>query len=110
MVGTNSGDVGGAVAPLSNGNYVVDSPFWNGLRGAVTWGNGSTGITGTISDANSLVGSNAYDVVGESVTPLSNGNYLVVSSGWNGGRGAVTWCNGSTGIKGMVSDGTSLVG
>ena len=54
----------GIVTALSNGNYVVDSPYWNGDRGAVTWGNGSTGISGTISAANSLVGSNPGDEVG----------------------------------------------
>ena len=52
------------VTPLSNGNYVVESPYWNGNRGAATWGNGSTGISGTISAANSLVGSNPGDGVG----------------------------------------------
>ena len=50
---------------MSNGNYVVGSPDWNSNRGAATWGNGSTGISGTISAANSLVGSNPGDLVGE---------------------------------------------
>ena len=53
---------------LSNGNYVVRSPDWdNGAAadaGAVTWGSGTTGITGTVSAANSLVGSTAGDQVG----------------------------------------------
>ena len=86
---------------MSNGNYVVDSRFWNGSRGAVTWGNGSTGVSGTVSAANSLVGSNPGDYVGGvMVTPLSNGNYVVESPNWNGNRGAATWGNGSTGISG----------
>jgi hypothetical protein len=120
LVGSNSGDeVGGyfgtALTPLSNGNYVVDSPNWNGRRGAVTWENGSTAVTGIVSEANSLVGSSTGDQVGSSlfgigVVPLSNGNYLVESPSWNDGRGAVTWGNGSTGISGTVSAANSLVG
>ena len=97
LVGTteppsNVSYVGIGVTTLSNGNYVVDSPGWNGV-GAATWGNGSTGISGTISSANSLVGINPFDLTGNygSVTPLSNGNYVVSS-----GRGA-TWANGTSG-------------
>jgi hypothetical protein len=100
------------ITALSNGNYVVASPAWNGKRGAATWGNGSTGTNGTISDANSLVGNSPGDEVGGtsiySVVPLSNGNYVVISA--NGGRGAVTWGNGNTGVSGTMSAGNSLVG
>ena len=46
---------------LSNGNYVVSSQDWdNGAilnAGAVTWGDGTSGITGTVTVTNSLVGS-----------------------------------------------------
>jgi hypothetical protein len=89
------------VTALSNGNYVVVSPFWNNKAGAATWGNGSTGIIGLVSAVNSLVGSTG-DQVGDAVTALSNGNYFVTSPLWNGGRGAATWGNGS--------DGTTLDG
>jgi hypothetical protein len=123
LVGTNPfinldhpGDrVGQGVTALSNGNYVVAVPRWNGNMGAATWGNGSTGVTGTISAANSLVGSNPGDYVGgnffgdSGVRALTNGNYVVVSPSWHGG-GAVTWGNGSTGVTGTVSDANSLVG
>src|SRR5260370_908667 len=65
------------VTPLSNGNYVVGSPDWNGYRGAATWGSGTAGISGTIDASNSLVGSNADDQVGyHGVTALSNSNYV----------------------------------
>jgi hypothetical protein len=110
LVGSNLNDqVGLGITPLSNGNYVVASPFWNGSRGAATWGDGSTGVSGTISDTNSLIGNNPNDGVGNPLG-LSNGNYVVRSSAWNGGRGAVTWGSGSMGVSGTVSDANSLVG
>jgi hypothetical protein len=104
---------------LSNGNYLVRSTFWNGARGAVTWGSGTVGISGPVSDANSLVGSNPGDEVGGgfaigAVMPLSNGNYLVWSRYWNGGRGAVTWGDGTTGQtldgRRLITPQNSLVG
>jgi hypothetical protein len=111
LVGTNSGDrVGDAVTALTNGNYVIESVFWNANRGAVTWGNGNTGVTGTISSANSLVGTDPGDGVGFDIARLSNGNYVVESRGWNGNRGAATWANGTTGITGTISSANSLVG
>jgi hypothetical protein len=134
LVGSHPGDlVGGGVqyypqSPgysdvtlLSNGNYLVESPYWNGNRGAVTWGNGVTGVSGTVSDANSLVGSNPNDQVGAvgvypvgnlvtDLTLLGNGDYVVASPQWNDGRGAVTWGNGSTGVSGIVSEANSLIG
>ncbi|MFN8440811.1 MAG: hypothetical protein U0175_08585 [Caldilineaceae bacterium] len=62
--------------------------------GAVTWGDGTTGIIGVVSSNNSLVGSKSDDHVGE-VTALSNGNYVVSSVWWDNGSatdaGAVTW-------------------
>jgi hypothetical protein len=129
LVGSTPGDYVGAsfnpgaaltggVTPLRNGNYLVPSPNWNSQRGAVTWGNGSTGLSGTVSDANSLVGSNPNDKVGfgssafggDGIALLSNGSYVVRSGYWNGQRGAVTWGNGSTGTSGTVSEANSLVG
>jgi hypothetical protein len=74
----------GGVTALSNGNYVVLSSNWrNGAAshaGAVTWGSGTSGVTGVVSDANSLVGTTNYDQVGDGgVTALSNGSYVVRS-------------------------------
>src|SRR5207249_9471399 len=95
----------GGVTPLRNDNYVVVRRNWNSRRGAVTWANGNTGITGIVSDVNSLVGTSVGDAVGAlGVTALSNGNYLVSSMFWNGNSGAVTCGNGNTGITGTVSD------
>jgi len=107
------------ITALTNGNYVVASGYWdNGSivdAGAATWGNGSTGISGTISSTNSLIGSTANDGVGNfGITTLTNGNYVVSSYYWDNGTiadaGAVTWGNGSTGISGIVSTINSLTG
>jgi hypothetical protein len=121
LIGSTASDrVGGSdISTLSNGNYVVRSPNWdNGSvvnAGAVTWGSGTTGITGVVSSSNSLVGSTTEDRVGSSgITTLTNGNYVVRSSGWNNGStlvaGAVTWGNGLGGTVGAVSSSNSLVG
>ena len=113
LVGSSFGYTASNVAALTNGNYVVCSPSWNSV-GAATWGNGTTGITGAISAANSLVGSTNGDAVGGRVTVLTNGNYVVQSEYWSNGAatsaGAATWGNGTTGITGAVSAANSLVG
>lgn len=121
LVGTSSSDQLGSagVTALSNGNYVVSSPNWtNGSlygAGAVTFGNGTSGVSGNISASNSLIGSSDYDQVGNAgVIALPNGNYVVCSSYWNNGSvhyaGAVTFGNGLTGISGVISSSNSLVG
>jgi len=120
LVGSTTWDLLDAgVTALSNGNYVVWSPYWhNGAvtsAGAVTWCSGSTGRTGAVSAASSLIGSTANDVVGSNgVTALSNGNYVVCSPAWDNGTitnaGAATWCSGLTGRTGAVSAANSLVG
>src|SRR5579885_1600592 len=79
-----------SVYVLSNGNYVVTNPTWNDRRGAAAWASGATGISGAMSEENSLVGSTAGDYVGQLITVLGNGNYVVGSRHWNGARGAAT--------------------
>ena len=117
---TGLGDAPTATA-LTNGNYVVDSPNWNGGVGAVTWGSGTTGVGGTVSAANSLVGTTVFDHVGGAggsagggITALANGNYVVDSPTWGStgstGIGAVTWGNGAKGTSGVVSAANSIVG
>jgi len=121
LVGSTASDQVGSsgVTPLTNGNYVVRSSFWdNGAItnvGAVTWGNGTTGVSGAVSAANSLVGSSTFDEVGNGgLTALTNGNYVVRSSFWSNGAisgaGAATWGSGTTGVSGTVSAANSLVG
>jgi hypothetical protein len=104
------GPVGDGVVALTNGNYVVVSPDWDGRHGAVTWGDGTQGVTGAVDGGNSLIGSNPGDQVGLGVTALANGNYVVLSQFWNGNRGAATWGDGTRGVTGPVSASNSLVG
>jgi filamentous hemagglutinin family protein len=123
LTGSNANDYVGlyGITALTNGNYMVSSPNWDNYTGAATWGNGTTGISGIVSSANSLIGA------GNSITALSNGNYVVSSPGWKNTQvpntsalpydpwvgvnaGAVTWGNGTTGISGAISSTNSLVG
>jgi len=108
-----------SITALTNGNYVVDSGYWlNGSvtqAGAVTWGNGTTGITGVVSVTNSLVGTQMDDEVGlAGVTALTNGGYVVASShwanGWSAAAGALTWAHSPTATTGVVTAKNSLVG
>ena len=113
-----------SINPLKNGNYVVDSPYWDSPAttdaGAVTWGNGLGGTVGTISAANSLIGSMKYDFAkadntgSNVITALTNGNYVVSSPGWDRGTatnaGAVTFGNGLGGTVGEINVTNSLVG
>jgi hypothetical protein len=96
LVGSNpddqvgGGNYAGGVVPLSNSDYVIESPFWNHVRGAATWGNAITGISGTVSDANSLVGGSPGDYVGGSVTlsgRIGEGVAEVVRNGLQSIRG-----------------------
>jgi len=112
--GSNVDDeVGYGITALSNGNYVVCSPYWNNNAGAATWFDGTAATSGSLSAANSLVGSNAGDYVCQGAVALSNGNYVVTSPAWNTSTGAATFGNGSTavrGVKGTISSANSLVG
>jgi len=113
LTGSQANDsVGGSsLIALSNGNFIVVSSNWNAGRGAATFVNGTTGLTGTVSSSNSLVGATPGDNVGGNyVYILQNNNYIVFSSSWNTGFGAATFGSGTTGISGLVSSSNSLVG
>jgi len=118
LIGSGASDgVGYSIVPLTTGHYVVSSPHWDGAglvdRGAVTWGNGLQGITGTVSTTNSLVGSSANDQVGE-VTALSDGAFVTISPFWDDGgavdMGAATWVDGQGPVSGVVTTTNSLIG
>ena len=111
LTGIYAGDkVGTNVAALTNGNFVISESTFDGGMGAATFASGSVGINGAVSAANSLVGSTTGDNVGLQVTALTNGNYVVGSSNWNGGKGAATWASGSLGLTGTVSSSNSFIG
>ena len=116
LVGATPGDfVGASATALANGDYVVGSPHWNGDVGAITWGDGTKGSKGTVSLANSLVGSAPNDFVGfGSVAALPNGDYAVASPYWSNGAvvqvGAVTWVRGSGAMAAVVGTGNSIIG
>ena len=120
LVGTSANDRVGLsrLEVLPNGNFVLESRNWdNGSEvdaGAVTFVNGTTGITGEVSAMNSLVGSFNGRSGWVSVRVLSDGNYVVVSTSWDNGEiadaGAVTFGDGTVGVVGVVSASNSLVG
>jgi hypothetical protein len=110
-----------------NTNLLISSPNWNGGMSAVTWMNSSTGqlsdssYAGVVSSNNSVLGSATGDAIGTNLrflntTGTSGSNWLIWSKSWGGGKGAVTWMNGSTGTLtdgsygGAVSAMNSLVG
>src|SRR5262249_50285897 len=106
LVGTQSDDsVGNGIYALTTGDYVVASNLWNngGISGAgaVTVGSGTSGIGGTISAANSLVGTHSLDFIsGGGVHVLTNGTAVVASpSAFNGvnNAGLVHVVSSSTG-------------
>jgi hypothetical protein len=97
---------------LQNGNYVVGSPNWdNGAVsdvGAVTFCSATTGCKGTISSANSLIGSVAQDYVGnQMIAALPNNDYLVFSPWWDNNAttnaGNLAWCDGVKGCQGSAA-------
>ena len=115
------GGTGGGVNVLANGNFLVRSPSWSApgpvvAVGAATWCSGTTGCSGAVSAANSLIGSTVDDQVGNAgATALTNGNYVVRSLFWDAPGpvadvGAATWCAGTGGCAGAVSSANSLVG
>lgn len=120
LVGSVTNDnVGFNGQPLTNGNYVITSSTCDvgGIvdAGAATFGNGTTGVSGPVSAANSLVGTtNADQIASFGVFPLSNGNYVVASPNWDNGTtpnvGAATWGSGTTGISGPVTTANSQFG
>ncbi len=103
IVGTTSGDkVGiGGVQSLNNHMVGIRSPNWsNGGTtvdaGAITWVNELTGGVGAVTTSNSLVGANTSDGVGLSAINLVGGTndlYFTRTTGYNGGRSALTFIN-----------------
>ncbi|MDB6072911.1 MAG: Cadherin proteinputative collagen-binding protein, partial [Verrucomicrobiaceae bacterium] len=109
--------LGTGMVVLPNGNVVVTDPDFNfgGLQriGAVFLYSPSGTLISTLTGSHTgdQVGYNGQTSNGASaITVLSNGNFVVSSSHWNGGRGAVTWGDATAGVSGVVSTSNSLVG
>jgi len=120
LIGSSDQDrIGFSFTLLENGNFVVYSPYWSSEKGtnasAATWVNATTGITGTVSAANSLVGEQpTYVSIANKVIPLTNGDYVVANPTWSSAEtpwlGAVTWGDGEAGTVGVITTTNSLVG
>lgn len=121
-LGSTSGQFFGqnGVTALTNGSYVVQSSSWDvpsfTNAGAVTiCTDAVAGCIGTASTAASFTGTSLSDEVGEYVTALPNGNFVIASPIWNGtsgaaDRGAVTLCTPAGCASGSVSAANSMVG
>ena len=118
---------------FSDGSFAVVSSFWDEQAiadvGAVTFSDGTSLATGPVSSANSVVGSQTLDRIGEGtysvllpenscltrtrIFEASPGNYLIGSPFWNNGMasdsGALTFV-GSGQTSGVVSAANSLLG
>jgi trimeric autotransporter adhesin len=113
LVGTLASDGVGSngVTVLSNGNYVVSSPSWSSSMGAVTLCSASSGLSGAVSAANSLVGSLANDQISSGgIIDVGGGSYLVSSPSGVSTRGAVTFCESDGSPVGIVTTQNSVVG
>jgi hypothetical protein len=93
LVGSTASDGIGTVNALPNGNYLVNSAFWNCNAvlcpsaladvGSLTWGSGSSGVTGPVGPLNSLVGGTVNDQLGIGTkVSLTNGHVIVRNTVW----------------------------
>lgn len=113
--GSNGDAVGsGGIGVVGNGNFLVISPLWRNpstnatKAGAVTWVNGASGLSASVFEGNSLLGSSTNDGVGSlGAVVLDNGNCVVSVPKWDNGSvqdaGAVVWGRDSLGISGPVT-------
>ncbi len=88
VTGSTAGDSlgDGGLTEVGSSDFVVRTTSWDNVAvvdaGAVTWVDGTAGLNGQVSSANSLVGTTAADTVGDGgVTALSNGNYVGAQHG-----------------------------
>ncbi len=119
LVGATAGDFVGSsfTQTLSSNVYYIRSPNFNGSAGALTPLTGGAPPTDVVSGANSIIGANPGDGLGNNGINASTigGVGLIFSPDFNGGRGAVTAFNPLTGLLktgglGPIGAGNSLVG
>ena len=114
LVGTGDPVVSGfgsGILYLGNQNVTVNG---NANAGFLTFYDVENPATGLVSAANSLVGANAGDRVGElfpqSVSGSTGGRRFVELRSFNGGQGAVTAVDPFNFVPGTVGTGNALVG
>ncbi|MCC7410603.1 MAG: filamentous hemagglutinin N-terminal domain-containing protein [Gammaproteobacteria bacterium] len=102
----------------------IQNPFGNRIMIFVSgWDNGAmvdagavvqtttSGLVGTISATNSLVGTHGFDNVGSSgLASIGSGNFMIRSPNWNMGAGALTFVSPTTTPVGAVTATNSFVG
>ena len=114
LVGSHAGDgIGSGFEDVfSNGNRLFVHSDWNNGRGAITFWNGKGNLLGTVGPANSLVGAAAGDQVGSfaSGQVFGTNQYMVRTPSFNNNAGSLTFGNITTGVRGIVGPGNSLVG
>jgi len=118
FIGATDGDgVGNQFQSLfGTTQFALMTPNWdNGAvvdAGAFTVFDGATGITGTPSATNSLVGSNTGDRIGSGGLTFDFGtfNFVLRSPQWNMNAGAATFMNAAAPLTGTLGLGNSLVG
>ncbi|MBC7438049.1 MAG: filamentous hemagglutinin N-terminal domain-containing protein, partial [Bdellovibrionales bacterium] len=123
MVGSTSSDrIGsGGYFVWGNNGYIVGSPSWNSATGALTLSD-AAGVfaTGVVGASNSMVGAQANDRVGNSVSssvPLENGKLVLINNRWgigastaSSGLGAITLLQNPSRASGVIDASNSLVG
>ena len=119
LIGVTIGDAIGAVTQLTNGNYIVSSTLRdNGAitdAGSITWGNGNNGTFGTVTAANSLIGSTINDTITSAASaPLANGNFVTRSTNFDNGAitqaGAISYIPGNAPLNGALTTDNSVIG
>ena len=112
LIGAAANDLAGSsIDALGSGNYLVLAPSFGGGIGAATLGNGTSGTTGPMSVANSLVGTAVGDSIGShGAVEAANGNLVLLSPAFAGGAGAATVIAAGSGTHGVVSASNSIVG
>lgn len=92
LIGVQTNDFlgSGGFSELGGGRYMVRSPDFDGMHGAVTLLSDGTALSTQVSSANSLLGGSPNDQVG-SLEPvdLGTGNFLLSVPHWNSDRGLV---------------------
>ncbi|MCU0868199.1 MAG: filamentous hemagglutinin N-terminal domain-containing protein [Burkholderiales bacterium] len=118
-IGSGDGDAGGenGLLAIVGDRYLLNSPFWNSERGAVTeldLGAANFGLSGsTIGSGNSLVGSTAGDRVSASdIRSVGSGDAIaLLHADWGGGRGAITFIPAGASLPtGFLDSTRSFVG